>query len=94
MPIYEPTWESLSQCRIPEWFRKAKFGIFIHWSIYSVPAMFDEWYPRRMYQKDSVIYEGHCETYGIDFGYKDFIPTEKPGCHASVFEIMMAVGAN
>jgi alpha-L-fucosidase len=74
MPAYEPTWESLHQYHVPDWFRDAKFGIFIHWGIYSVPAMFDEWYPRRMYQKDTVIFEYHLDTYGENFGYKDFIP--------------------
>jgi alpha-L-fucosidase len=41
--IYEPTWESLSTHPTPAWFRDAKFGIFIHWGVYSVPA-FHEWY--------------------------------------------------
>ena len=77
MPAYQPNWESLRQYRVPDWFRDAKFGIFIHWGIYSVPAMFDEWYPRRMYQKGSVMYEYHRETYGADFGYKDLIPMFK-----------------
>lgn len=40
---YEPTSESLNSHSTPEWFRNAKFGIFIHWGIYSVPA-FHEWY--------------------------------------------------
>lgn len=71
---FEPKWESLQQYRVPAWFRDAKFGIFIHWGVYSVPAMFDEWYPRRMYLKGSAIWEHHRETYGPDFGYKDFIP--------------------
>ena len=35
---YEPTWDSLDQRPTPEWFRDAKFGIFIHWGTYSVPA--------------------------------------------------------
>ena len=74
MTTYAPTWESLRQYRIPDWFRDAKFGIFIHWGIYSVPAVFDEWYPRRMYQKDTAVYEYHRDTYGENFGYKDFIP--------------------
>ena len=77
MTTYEPTWESLRQYNVPDWFRDAKFGIFIHWGIYSVPAVFDEWYPRRMYQKDTVIYEYHRDTYGENFGYKDFIPRFK-----------------
>lgn len=74
MPTFEPTWDSLRQYRVPDWFRDAKFGIFIHWGIYSVPAMFHEWYPRRMYQQGSEVFEYHRKTYGADFGYKDFIP--------------------
>ena len=35
----------------PEWFADAKFGIFIHWGPYSVPAFKDEWYSRHMYAK-------------------------------------------
>lgn len=77
MTTYEPNWESLHQYRVPDWFRDAKFGIFIHWGIYSVPAMFDEWYPRHMYQKGSAVYEYHRETHGENFGYKDFIPQFK-----------------
>jgi hypothetical protein len=47
--VYEPTWESLKQYTTAEWFRDAKFGIFIHWGVYSVPAFGSEWYPREMY---------------------------------------------
>jgi alpha-L-fucosidase len=74
MPVFEPAWESLQRYRVPDWFRDAKFGIFIHWGIYSVPALMNEWYPRQMYLRDSAVYEHHRETYGEDFGYKDFIP--------------------
>ena len=35
---YEPTWESLGRHKCPEWFKDAKFGIFIHWGPYAVPA--------------------------------------------------------
>jgi len=77
MTHFDPTWESLHQYCVPDWFRDAKFGIFIHWGIYSVPAVFDEWYPRRMYLKDTAVYEYHRETFGEDFGYKDFIPQFK-----------------
>ena len=35
---YEPTWESVDKRPTPAWFRDAKFGIFIHWGTYSVPA--------------------------------------------------------
>ena len=35
---YEPTFESVSQHPVPDWFHNAKLGIFIHWGLYSVPA--------------------------------------------------------
>jgi alpha-L-fucosidase len=76
---FQPTWESLQSYKIPGWFRDAKFGIFIHWGIYSVPAYESEWYPRNMYLKDSKEYKHHTEKYGPQnkFGYKDFIPMFK-----------------
>ena len=77
---YEPTWTSLKQYRTPDWYKNAKFGIFIHWGVYSVPAFANEWYPCRMYNKHKgTIYEHHLKTYGppAKFGYKDFIPRFK-----------------
>ena len=75
MPKYISTWKSLQEYSTPDWFRDAKFGIFIHWGVYSVPAFGNEWYPRNMYIKDSPEYEFHIETFGkhSEFGYKDFI---------------------
>ena len=75
-PKYEPTWESLKQYRVPSWFEDDKFGIFIHWGVYAVPAFGNEWYPRNMYLKGEAAYEHHRKTYGDQktFGYKDFIP--------------------
>lgn len=75
---FHDSWASLSGYQIPEWYRKAKFGIFIHWGVYSVPAM-GEWYARNMYIKDSSQYNVHLERFGAhdQFGYKDFIPMFK-----------------
>jgi alpha-L-fucosidase len=76
---FQATWESLEKYQTPDWFRDAKFGIFIHWGVYSVPAFENEWYPRNMYVKDSKEYKHHIEKYGPQnkFGYKDFIPMFK-----------------
>ncbi len=73
---FKDTWESLQQYHVPEWYEKIKFGIFIHWGVYSVPAFGSEWYSRNMYIQGSKEYEHHIKTYGRhkDFGYKDFIP--------------------
>ena len=80
---YEPTWESLKQHSTPDWFHDAKFGIYFHWGVYSVPAFGNEWYPRRMYineeRRGKNYYEYHKERFGDpkEFGYKDFIPMFK-----------------
>lgn len=73
---FEPNWPSLQNYRVPRWYQDAKFGIFIHWGVYSVPAFGNEWYPRNMYQQGSPEFEHHIKTYGpqTEFGYKDFIP--------------------
>lgn len=76
---YESTWESLKQHETPEWLLDAKFGIYAHWGLYSVPAFGNEWYGRRMYEKDSDIHKHHVATYGdpSEFGNKDFVPLFK-----------------
>ncbi len=76
---FRPDWESLQTYEVPEWYKDAKFGIFIHWGVYSVPAFGNEWYPRNMYRPDSDEYKHHLATYGpVDkFGYKDFVPMFK-----------------
>jgi Alpha-L-fucosidase len=76
---FRPDWESLQKYEAPEWYKDAKFGIFIHWGVYSVPAFGNEWYPRSMYSAGSDEYKHHIATYGTQdkFGYKDFIPMFK-----------------
>lgn len=41
---YDPTWESLDRRPLPAWFDQAKFGIFIHWGVFSVPSFGSEWF--------------------------------------------------
>lgn len=76
---YKADFSSLSHHKTPDWFTERKFGIFIHWGIYSVPAFGNEWYARAMYDQNEREFEHHRKTYGEqkDFGYKDFIPMFK-----------------
>src|SRR5271170_5005795 len=76
---FQPDWQSLAKYQAPDWYRDAKFGIFIHWGLYSVPAYGNEWYPREMYQEGSAVNKHHVATYGplTKFGYKDFLPMFK-----------------
>jgi alpha-L-fucosidase len=64
-PKYEAAFPSLETSNpVPEWFKDAKFGIYFHWGVYSVPAFGNEWYPRNMYIKGSNENIHHFETYG------------------------------
>jgi len=90
---FEGTWESLKRYSVPAWYEDGKFGIFIHWGAYAVPAFENEWYPRNMYLKDTPAYNHHLETYGpqTTAGYRDFISqfTAKrfdPDAWASLFK--------
>ncbi len=73
---FEPTWASLEHYQIPQWYQDDKFGIFIHWGPYCVPAFGNEWYPRNMYLGTMREYVFHRKVFGAQskFGYKDFIP--------------------
>jgi len=84
---FQPAWESLAKHEAPEWLLDAKFGIYAHWGVYSVPAYQTEWYGKRMYDKgegkgkggQNSVYRHHVQTYGdpSKFGYKDFVPMFK-----------------
>ncbi|MFC2096707.1 alpha-L-fucosidase [Bacteroidota bacterium] len=83
---YEPNWESIDSRPIPEWFSDAKFGIFIHWGPYSVPAWtpkgtYSEWYQYWMQNKTlfgngdftgNEVYDFHVNRYGEDYSYYNF----------------------
>jgi alpha-L-fucosidase len=78
---FEPKWESLDKRPTPEWFLDAKFGIFIHWGVYSVPGWgkvgeYAEWYWNKMHNQkpDNVWWQYHQKNFGADFPYQDFAP--------------------
>ena len=72
---FSSDWESLRGQRVPAWYEDGKFGIFIHWGVYAVPAFGNEWYPRNMYVPGTREFEYHRATFGdqTTFGYADFI---------------------
>jgi alpha-L-fucosidase len=80
IPVFDVTDASLSRHQAPDWFTRAKFGIFIHWGIYSVAAwapvgkQYAEWYWQQMNDPNNPTYAYHEQTYGRDFAYDDFIP--------------------
>jgi len=72
---YQPTWDSLDTRPIPPWYDEAKFGIFLHWGVYSVPSFGDEWFWQ--YWKGNKIkkYVEFMENnYKPNFTYADFAP--------------------
>ena len=78
---YEPNWASLDQRPTPQWFLDAKFGVFIHWGVYSVPAWgapheYAEWYWNHIADRNptNVWWQFHKKNYGESFNYQDFAP--------------------
>nr|WP_294794774.1 alpha-L-fucosidase [uncultured Mucilaginibacter sp.] len=71
---FKPTWDSLAQYQVPDWFRDAKFGMWAHWGPQCQPERGD-WYARGMYQEGSDQYKYHVAKYGhpSKFGFKDVI---------------------
>ena len=71
---FQPTWDSLKNYNVPDWFRNAKFGIWAHWGPQCQPEHGD-WYARSMYMEGSDDYKFHLQKYGHPsrFGFKDVI---------------------
>lgn len=72
---YEPTWESLDKRPVPQWFTDGKFGIFIHWGVYSVPAYttkgsYAEWYQNGLERGDSAKKAYHAAKFGNQTYYQ------------------------
>ena len=66
---YQPTWESLDKRPVPQWYKDVKFGIFIHWGVYSVPGWapkgsYAEWYQNRLNSGDSATFSFHKKKFG------------------------------
>ncbi|KAF9007312.1 glycoside hydrolase [Hymenopellis radicata] len=83
IPDYYVGDDSLMTHESAEWFDNAKFGLFVHWGIYSVPAwtvsgtQYAEWYwywQHNPANESSAVWTHHKELYGEDFLYDDFFP--------------------
>ena len=95
---FEPNWESLETHPTPAWFEDGKFGIFIHWGVYSVPSFCDtstysEWYLwwLKTNSHGGKVTKFHADNYGADFPYRDFAPMFRaemfdPAEWASIFK--------
>lgn len=99
---YQPDWAMLDSRPTPKWFSDAKFGIFIHWGVYSVPSYgpvgsYAEWYWNSLKKgpqdqgKPNKTWEFHSRNYGENFPYQDFAPMFRaemfdPAQWADVFE--------
>ncbi|MEG1395084.1 MAG: alpha-L-fucosidase [Clostridia bacterium] len=59
---FKDDWQSLSAFEMPKWYQKGRFGLFIHWGCYSLPATESEWYPRLMYIKGTKSWEQKCSN--------------------------------
>lgn len=75
---FQPTWESLENYNVPEWFRDAKFGIWAHWGPQCVEGSGD-WMAREMYMEGTSKYNYHRKHYGhpSEVGFKDILPLFK-----------------
>ncbi len=70
---YEPNWDSIDSRPLPSWYDEAKFGIFIHWGVFSVPSFGSEWFWERWKGSKSKNYvEFMKKNYRPDFTYADF----------------------
>lgn len=75
---FKDNWLSLSQFKTPSWLREGRFGIFIHWGVYSVPAFASEWYPRLMYDRRTPCFLHRVRHYGKDADYRQIAELFNP----------------
>jgi alpha-L-fucosidase len=96
---YSPTWASVDQHPpAHEWFQDAKFGIYFHWGVFSVPAFANEWYPRNMYVAGSNENNHHRSVYGETsaWPYHNFIngATDRSGRFVQFAPRLRSAGGN
>lgn len=71
-PSYTDNWESLDSRPLPEWYDDAKFGIFVHWGVYSVPGISSEWFWQHWKTNYTDAVQFMKKNYPPGFQYADF----------------------
>ena len=76
---YSPDWSSVDSRPLPSWYDEAKFGIFLHWGVYSVPSFVSEWFWNDWKGKkpQKAVVEFMANNYPPGFEYPDFAPMFK-----------------
>ncbi|KAK8389375.1 hypothetical protein O3P69_008844 [Scylla paramamosain] len=71
---YQPTWESLDSRPLPDWYDRAKIGVFLHWGVFSVPSFGSEWFWMYWQDHSSSYVDFMNKNFRPDFTYQDFAP--------------------
>ncbi|XP_022080627.1 alpha-L-fucosidase-like [Acanthaster planci] len=71
-PPYQPNWQSIDSRPLPGWYDDSKFGIFMHWGVYSVPSYGSEWFWRYWASNVKSYVDFMKQNYPPDFTYADF----------------------
>lgn len=73
---YRPIWSDLDTRPLPEWYDKAKIGIFLHWGVYAVPSFGSEWFWANWKASDSnkKYIDFMKKNYPPGFTYQEFAP--------------------
>ena len=76
--IFSPSWKSLDKRAIPSWYDDAKFGIFVHWGVYSVPSFDSEWFWYKWKGRQLQQYVNYTgKNFPPGFSYNEFAPMFK-----------------
>ncbi|GCB80873.1 hypothetical protein scyTo_0022721 [Scyliorhinus torazame] len=75
LSVSPPSWQSIDSRPLPPWYDQAKFGIFIHWGVFSVPSFGSEWFWYYWQKEKLKPYVEFMErNYPPGFTYADFAP--------------------
>lgn len=71
-PNYTADWPSLDSRPNPDWYDKSKFGVMLHWGVYSVPTFGNEWFWNAVHQGNAPYVEYMTKNFKPGFTYQEF----------------------